>query len=77
MAEYTFTDVQADHTIEAGFAPEQVMQFVITAFAGEGGAIAPSGSVIVERGASQTFVITPNPGYKVDKILVDGVEVVL
>jgi len=75
--DYTFTDVQADHTIEALFAPEQVPTFVITALAGENGSISPSGPVPVLAGASQTFVITPNPGYRIDKLFVDGVEVAL
>jgi hypothetical protein len=77
VAEYIFSNVQADHTIEALFAPEAVPTFVISAFAGENGSISPSGPVPVLAGSDQTFVITPNPGYKIDKILVDGVEVVL
>jgi hypothetical protein len=77
MAEYIFENVQADHTIDVLFAPEAVATFVITAFAGEHGSISPSGPVPVQAGMAQTFVITPDAGYKVDKVIVDGVEVVL
>ena len=48
---------------------------VITAKAGENGTITPSGSVTVKAGADQTFTITPNAGYTVSKVLVDGTDV--
>jgi hypothetical protein len=44
----------------------------ITATAGPGGAIAPSGAVTVINGDDQTFSITPNTGYHVADVLVDG-----
>ncbi len=46
--------------------------FTITASAGSGGAISPSGSVQIASGGSQTFTITPSNGYQSDSILVDG-----
>jgi subtilisin family serine protease len=46
----------------------------ITATAGPNGAIAPAGSVTVAHNANQTFIITPLSGYKVDKVMVDGVD---
>lgn len=46
----------------------------ITATAGPNGAISPSGPVLVNIGSSQSFVITPNPGYHVLDVLVDGVS---
>ena len=39
-----------------------------------GGTIAPSGSVMVNYGADQSFAITPNTGYHVDSVVVDGVN---
>ena len=45
----------------------------ITASAGGGGTIAPSGAVIVNEGGSQTFTITPNTGFSTASVLVDGV----
>lgn len=40
--------------------------------AGPGGSISPSGAVSVRYGESQSFIISPNSGYILDKILVDG-----
>jgi len=50
-------------------------ELTITATAGEGGAIEPSGEVAVNRGESQTFTITPEEGYEVSDVLVDGESV--
>ena len=50
-------------------------ELIITATAGEGGAIEPSGEVVVNKGESQTFTITPEEGYEVSDVLVDGESV--
>ncbi|MBI5528756.1 MAG: hypothetical protein HY897_20695 [Deltaproteobacteria bacterium] len=71
-AAYTFKDVTANHTIYATFVSNAQPTFTITATAGAGGAISPSGSVKVAKGASQKFVATPKTGYAVDDIVVDG-----
>lgn len=44
----------------------------ITTSVGVGGTISPTGVVTVYSGDSQTFTITPNSGYAVDQVLVDG-----
>lgn len=44
----------------------------ITATATTGGTIAPSGNVLVAEGDDQTFTITPNKGYQLKSIVVDG-----
>jgi len=49
--------------------------FTITATAGAGGTIAPSGTVTVEYGKDQTFTITPNTGYHILDVKVDGSSV--
>ncbi|WP_460594453.1 CARDB domain-containing protein [Geomonas sp. Red276] len=46
--------------------------FTITASAGPGGSISPSGAVLVPAGTSQPFTITPNPGYHILDVKVDG-----
>jgi hypothetical protein len=46
--------------------------YTITASAGANGSISPSGTVTVNQGASQTFTITPNSGYVVSTVTVDG-----
>lgn len=47
----------------------------ITASAGPNGSISPSGVVTVDHGANQEFVITPDPGYQVADVVVDGASV--
>ena len=78
---YTFTGVQENHTISVTFRatggepdPEPET-YTITAEAGAGGSIDPSGDVTVEKGASQTFTITPDEGYEIADVQVDGVSV--
>lgn len=46
----------------------------ITATAGTGGTITPGGPVLVQKGGSQVFDITPNTGYHVVNVLVNGVS---
>lgn len=50
-------------------------EFAIMAAAGEGGSITPCGTVKVERGMSQTFVIQPEEGYVIRDVLVNGQSV--
>ncbi len=47
----------------------------ITATAGPGGIIVPNGSVRVLIGQDQTFAITPDDGYTISSVLVDGTGV--
>lgn len=47
----------------------------ITASAGAGGSISPSGEVKVIEGASKAFTITPDDGYKVKDVLVNETSV--
>ena len=68
---YTFTSVDADHTIVVSFTP----MFHINASAGTGGSITPSGDIYVTSGDNQVFNINKDPGYVIDDVLVDGVSV--
>ena len=49
--------------------------YTITASAGAGGIISPSGTVGVAYGSSKTFTITPNSGYVITELNVNGVAV--
>ncbi|MBF0102264.1 MAG: hypothetical protein HQK77_15290 [Desulfobacterales bacterium] len=71
---YTLNNVTADHTIEVTFIPS-IKKYTITATAGSGGSISPSGSVTVEHGKNQTFNISSNTSYTVEYIKIDGVSV--
>ena len=46
--------------------------YTIRAAAGANGAISPSGNVSVRAGSSQTFTITPDKGYAVSSVRIDG-----
>jgi uncharacterized repeat protein (TIGR02543 family) len=48
--------------------------YSIVASAGANGTISPAGNVSVNAGASQAFTITPNSGYVIDAVTVDGVS---
>ncbi len=50
--------------------PSQI--HTITATAGEGGSIDPSGAVQITDGKSRTFTITPDAGYFIQEVKVDG-----
>ncbi|MGE0076223.1 MAG: Ig-like domain-containing protein [Bacteroidales bacterium] len=75
VSNYTFSGITASHTIAASFAETTVPVYTITASAGDGGTISPSGSVSVEEGSSLTFTVTASTGYHVDDVLVDGTSV--
>jgi PKD repeat protein len=72
ISTYTFTNVVAAHSISATF--KQEISHIITATAGTGGSITPSGSVVVIQGANQSFAITPHTNYNIDNVLVDGIS---
>ena len=46
--------------------------YTIKATAGAGGSISPSGNVSVREGGDQTFTITPDKGYAVANVKIDG-----
>lgn len=66
---YTFERVTTNHTITVTFAPKEL---AITASAGTGGSISPSGTVKVKYGEDKSFTITPNEGYDIQSVTVDG-----
>lgn len=49
--------------------------FTLTASSGPNGSIAPTGSVKVNSGASQSFVATPSAGYGIQQWMLDGTVV--
>ena len=49
----------------------ELEKYIITAHAGEGGRISPSGRVEVEPGEDQRFDIIPRSGYEIEEVWVD------
>jgi len=72
ISSFTFSNVQANHTISATFV--QNGPYTITASAGPNGAVTPAGATVVVCGNGQTYSITPAPCYHIVGVLVDGVS---
>jgi hypothetical protein len=68
---FTLSAVTASHTVSVTFA---INQYIITATAGPNGAIAPAGAATVNYGGSQSYLISPNSGYHIVDVQVDGVS---
>ena len=66
-----FLNIEENHTINATFAP---MSFQITVNAGSNGAITPT-TASYAYGATPTFTITPDAGYSIADVTVDGTSV--
>ena len=71
VSTYTFDNITSDQTIEAFF---ERITYTISASSGTGGSISPSGTVTINYGDSKMFTITPNSGYKISNVKVDGVS---
>ncbi len=68
---YTTGLITANCTVTATFG---INTYSITATAGAGGTISPSGTVTVNSGTSKTFTITPNTGYSISEVIVDSLS---
>ena len=66
-----------EHAIitSGGSGGSSISTYVVKATAGAGGSISPAGNVSVQKYADQTFTITPNTGYEIANVLIDGVSV--
>lgn len=68
---YTLSGITANSALNATFKAIP-KEFTITATAGEHGKIEPA-EIIVKEGDTTIFTITPDSGYTIDKLLLDGV----
>ena len=75
VATYTFTNVTADHTIAASFAPQAGTTFTITPTAGANGTITPDAAQTIASGSDLTFAVKPSTGYYIDTMKVDGAAI--
>ena len=66
------TTVYAHWTYIGGGGGSGYSYYTIEATAGAGGSISPSGNVSVREGRDQTFTITPDKGYAVANVKIDG-----
>ena len=72
ISSYTFNNVNSNNTI---FAKFKVQTFIITASVGTGGSISPSGTSLVKYDSSIKYTITPNAGFVIDTLFVNGNKV--
>ncbi|MBI5633515.1 MAG: choice-of-anchor D domain-containing protein [Nitrospirae bacterium] len=63
--------MDTNKTVTANFS---INSYDITSSAGAGGTITPSGSITVDHGTNQTYAITPNSGYAIADVLIDGIS---
>lgn len=66
---YTIENVTEQQNINVTF---NRLSYIITASARDGGTITPSGNVEVNCGDNKEFVITPDEGYEIADVIVDG-----
>ena len=66
------TTVYAHWMYTGGGGGSGYSYYTIAATAGAGGSISPSGNVSVREGGDQTFTITPDKGYAVSTVKIDG-----
>ena len=69
--QYPFTNVRENQSIEAAFSQKS---YVINSTAGQHGSISPQGLVTVPCGSDQVFIITPDSGFEVTDVCIDGVH---
>jgi hypothetical protein len=75
VAAYTFTNIQANHTLAATFAVTPPITYTITSsVSGGNGSISPLGATSVTSGGSQAYSATPDSGYVNFSLVVDGVS---
>lgn len=86
---YTFSNVQDDHSIVVTFSadedengipdkyedPDAKTYTIEAGVVGGNGRISPSGSITVREGERVVFTITPNTGYHISDVVVDGSSV--
>jgi hypothetical protein len=70
---FEIPNITENHNLYAYFA---INTYEITHSSNAGGIISPLSPVIVFHGADQDITITPDPGYLVDSVLVDGLPAV-
>ena len=70
VSSYTFDNITADQNISVTFSP--IATYEISAAAGLGGTIIPSGSVTLFEGSDQIYEITPGPDYRILDVIVDN-----
>ena len=74
--ELRYDTPQADSSILSPTkAANATAGYTIHASAGPNGSISSSGNIAVRRGSSKKFIIRPNRGYRIGRVIIDGVSI--
>ncbi|MHC4644454.1 MAG: InlB B-repeat-containing protein [Planctomycetota bacterium] len=63
--------VSQDYTLNTSDDSPPPTYTISATISGTGGSITPAGDVVVNQGSTQTFTVTPSPGYHVADVVVD------
>lgn len=69
FSSYTFSNITSNHTISAAFT---LVKYTITGSSGTGGTISPAGIITLSHGSDQTYTISPETGFEITDVKVDG-----
>jgi len=72
LTSYTFSSIADDHFLSVS---ADINTYNITATAAAHGTVSPAGTTAVDYGNSLSYTITPNAGYSISNVYVDGVSV--
>lgn len=72
---YTIKNIQSDCCIVALFEKKGAQAFLMTSSAGSGGKITPAVSAPVPAGSNVSYTITPDAGYYISDVKVDGASI--
>ena len=69
LSSYAFENVEEAHTLSATFV---LREYMLTPVASDGGTVAPDAATTVSCGSDFTFRFTPDDGYYVSGVVLDG-----
>lgn len=73
---YRIDRVDRDYSLTAVFLQDGIVTHnIVSGVATTGGAISPSGTVVVGHGSNITYTITPKTGFAILAVAVDGIQV--
>ena len=71
----TVNNITKDIDVDISVVSTLVTTYTVTVSSTEGGTVTPSGTVTVNEGDDLTFTVSPNVGYHLSSLTVDGISV--
>ena len=69
------SDIDGNKVVSVTFEEIEYTE-TVTVSVGDNGTVSPSGSVVVERGEDLELTITPDDGYRIASVILDGTDVI-